>query len=114
MLVLWSIADDLGQSGGSGAGRTIGRGDPRSQAPRALRHHVSREADELAVAKVLWEFHQLDVRSTITGAKKAASGQPIRSVAFTGHRTKKVIKKAEVQLGIEAMAGRTRNAQLQG
>jgi hypothetical protein len=108
ILVLWSIADDLGQAEGAV------RGEPSVaeilEAKLLERSGITlpKKLTKLAVAKALWEFHQSDVRSTVTGAKRAASGQPIRSVAFTGHRTKKVIKKAEMQLGVEAMADRTR------
>jgi hypothetical protein len=98
LLVLWSIADDLGQA------ENAMRGTPSvaellgakllDRSGVALPETLSKPA----IVKVLWEFHQLDLRDTVATAKSSVSGQPIRSVAFTGHRTKKVIKKVERQL----------------
>lgn len=100
LLVLWSIADDFAQ-----ADHAM-RGDSSVAAilqVKLLEHsgiELPEEMTKTAIAKVLWEFHQLDIRDTVVGAKKAAGGQPIRSVAFTGHRTKKVMKKTEKQLDL--------------
>lgn len=101
MLVLWSIMDDFE------AAEKAMRGEPtvaKILGAKLLEFSgitLSEKLTKLTAAKALWEFHQVDIRGMVTGAKKAAGGQPIRSVAFTGHRTKKVIKKAEGQLGVK-------------
>lgn len=99
LLVLWSIADDFGQ-----AEEAMQARPPVAELLGAKLLNLSgltlpETLTKPGIAKVLWEFHQLDVRDTVTTVKNTASGQPIRSVAFTGHRTKKVIKKVEMQLG---------------
>jgi hypothetical protein len=48
-----------------------------------------------SVTKALW-----DVRGRLGDARKGATTGAVRTVVFTGHRTKKVIKKAEAQLGV--------------
>jgi hypothetical protein len=55
---------------------------------------------KLSIATTLWKVHRLDAGDVARDAKDAIGGQPIRSVAFTGHRTKRVIKRAEAQLRV--------------
>jgi hypothetical protein len=95
MLVMWSVIDDL----------DIARGAMRSEPPLAaiLGAQLLEQLDieetpqtKLELAKAIWQIHSVDAGDV----KEAASGQPIRSVAFTGHRTKKLIKRAEAQLGV--------------
>jgi hypothetical protein len=100
LLVLWSIADDFAQADHAMRGSSSVAGIFQVKLVERSGIELPEEMTKTAIAKVLWEFHQLDIRDTVVGAKKAAGGQPIRSVAFTGHRTKKVMKKAEKQLGV--------------
>lgn len=105
VLVMWSIIDDLEQAEGAMrgepplaqtlAGRLGERFDLKAEADLS-------EMSSVEMAKLLWEARSMEgeLRDSLTGARDAASGQPIRSVAFTGHRTKKLIKKVEKQLGV--------------
>lgn len=101
MLMLWSLIDDLDRAEAA----------IRSEPPLAslladgAASRLDGELTKLSIAKLLWELRQLDVRGAIAGKGKA-SGQPVRSVAFTGHRTKKLIKRAEAQLGVTAAPAR--------
>jgi hypothetical protein len=58
----------------------------------------------VAVVCDVADFYDLRLSDEQIGAQVlvlwSASGQPIRSVAFTGHRVKKVIKRVETQLGV--------------
>jgi len=95
MLVMWTIVDEL----------DLARGAMRSEPPLAsiLGAQLLEQLDieetpqtKIELAKAIWQLHNLDAGDV----KEVASGQPIRSVAFTGHRTKKLIKRAEAQLGV--------------
>lgn len=105
MLVLWSIAEDFVRAEGAM------RGEPpvaEILGAKLLEHlglELEAQPTKLAIAKALWEVQRFD-SGDVADAKKAISGQPIRSVAFTGHRTKKVIKKAEAQLGVSPESSR--------
>lgn len=55
------------------------------------------ELTKRASIKALW-----DVRGTIGDARRASSTKAVRTVVFTGFHTKKVIKRAEAQLGVAA------------
>jgi hypothetical protein len=71
-----------------------------SQCPvSAHRRHLSERLPETltkrAAIKALW-----DVRGTVGDARKGATSGAVRTVVFTGHRTKKVIAAAEAQLGV--------------
>lgn len=105
VLVLWSIIDDLDQAEGAIGGKpplaqilASGLGERFDLKPEADLSEMS----SVEKAKLFWEARSMEgeLRDSLTGAKDAASGQPIRSVAFTGHRTKKLIKKVEAQLGL--------------
>lgn len=107
MLVLWSLVDDL----------DLAEAAIRSEPPVAslltetlaegLVSWPGGEMTKLSIAKLLWEVHQLDLRGAVAG--KGSGAQPVRSVAFTGHRTKKLIKRAEAQLGVAAEPVRARS-----
>jgi hypothetical protein len=93
MLMLWSVVDDLDQAEGAI------RSDPPVAALLA-KGFVAAPDDgwtNLSIAKALWKIRDFDLRGADAGK---SGGQPIRSVAFTGNRTKKLIKRAEEQLGI--------------
>lgn len=95
MLVLWGVTDSH-----SAAERAIAGEPPvanilaaklRGRAVEQLPERLTKRS----ATKALW-----NVRSTIGDARKDATTGAVRTVAFTGHRTKKVIKKAEAQLGV--------------
>lgn len=99
MLVLWSIVTDQDE-----AERAMRGEPPLAQVLEAKlvdRVGFVKAGEEgwtpRSIATAIW-----DVQNIQTGAalKGAADGQPVRSVLFTGHRTKKVIRRAEVQLGV--------------
>jgi len=95
MLVLWGITDDQGAAQNAMAGNppvaNILAGMLQERAAEKLPETLTKRS----ATKALW-----DVRGTIGDARKGATTGAIRTVAFTGHRTKKVIKKAEAQLGV--------------
>jgi hypothetical protein len=100
MLVLWSIAEDFARA------EAAMRGEPPvaeilgAKLFEYLNLELEAQPTKLAIAKAIWDVQRLNPLNVADDAKKAVGGQPIRSVAFTGHRTKKVIKKAEAQLGV--------------
>lgn len=100
MLMLWGIAEDHRTALSAVAG------DPpvaRILAPK-LRERVEEtlpgELTTWSVTKALW-----DVRGTVGDARKGATTQAVGAVVLTGHRTKKVIRQAEAQLGVAKSAG---------
>lgn len=105
VLVLWSIVADLTHAEGAihgepplaqiVAGQLGDRFDLKPDADLS-------EMSSVEKAKLFWEARSMEgeLRDTLTGAKDAAGGQPIRSVAFTGHRTRKLIKRVEKQLAV--------------
>jgi len=107
VLELWSVVDDLGQAEGAVrgeppiaqilAGRLGERFDLQPDTDLS-------EMSSIEMAKLFWEVRGMEgeLRDSLTGAKDAAGGQPIRSVAFTGYRVKKVIKRVETQLGVRS------------
>lgn len=100
MLVLWSIAADRGEA------EAIVRGEPplaqileTELAGRAGLVKADEGWTPRSIATAIWDIQNL--RTGVIGdLKTAADGQPVRSVLFTGHRTKKVIARAEAQLGV--------------
>jgi hypothetical protein len=91
MLVLWKVTDDQKEA------LCLMRGEPplaqalgvrlRDQAGEQLPDQLTKAS----LTKAFWE-----VRGAVGDARKDAMG----TVVFTGHRTKKVIEKAEIQLGV--------------
>lgn len=105
MLVLWSVVGDRAQA------EATMRGEPSitSLLEARLRESglyeraaeiVPNELTKRSVAKMLWQVQDLGLGEALDDGRKAAGGQPIRSVAFTGHRMKKFIKRAEAELGV--------------
>ena len=98
MLLLWSVTENLEEA------RRAVRGDP--PVARILSERLLARADEQlpenltkrAVVKGLW-----DVRGTVADAGRASTSGSVRTVVFTGHRTKQVIKRAEAQLGTQGL-----------
>jgi hypothetical protein len=95
MLVLWGITDDLDAAQKAIAGEppvaNILAGKLRERAGEQLPDKLTKRS----VTKALW-----DVRGQLGDARKGATTGVVRTVVFTGHRTKKVIKEAEAQLGV--------------
>jgi hypothetical protein len=95
MLVLWGVVDDQDAAQNAMAGKppvaSIVAGKLRERAVGQLPETLTKRS----ATKALW-----DVRGTIGDTGRGATTGAIRTVAFTGHRTKKVIKKAEAQLGV--------------
>lgn len=95
MLVLWSVSEDLSHA------RAAVRGDPPvakilGAKLFALAHEQFPENPTTrSIVKGLW-----DVRGTVGDSTEGSSNGSVRTVIFTGHRTKKVIRRAERQLGV--------------
>jgi len=95
MLLLWGIVESPTEA------RQAIEGDPPLASILAgkLRKQVGGQLPEKltkrSAIKALW-----DVRGTLGDARRASSSKAVRTVVFTGFHTKKVIKKAEAQLGV--------------
>ncbi|HEV2857679.1 MAG TPA: hypothetical protein VGW80_04675 [Solirubrobacterales bacterium] len=91
MLVLWKVTGDREEA------LCLMQGKPPLAEALGLRlrdqagEQLPDQLTKASLAKAFWE-----VRATVGDARKAAVG----TVVFTGHRTKKVIEKAEIQLGV--------------
>lgn len=95
MLVLWSVAEQFDE-----AQRAIAGQPPvASILARKLQERAGEQLPETltrrSIAKALW-----DVRGAVAESADAATGGSVQTVVFTGHRTKKVIRRAEQQLGV--------------
>jgi hypothetical protein len=106
MLVLWSIVEDFPRA------ESVMRGEPplvevlKGKLSESLGLNLEVESTKASIAKGIWEIHRLNAADAVAGAKEMAKGQRIRSVAFAGHHVKKVIGKAEAQLGVSSRASR--------
>jgi hypothetical protein len=95
LLVLWNVAD------GYEAAHASVQGNPPISSLLGDRlflevdEYLPEELTKRSIAKALWE-----VREGVGGVRKGATTEAVRTVAFTGHRTKKTIKRLEVQLGV--------------
>lgn len=95
MLVLWSITDDLAQAWNAM------RGDPpvaKILAGKLLdtgRERVQVDGTKRSIVKALW-----DIRGIVADGTVQSSDGSLRTVLFTGHRTKKLIRRAQRQLGV--------------
>lgn len=95
LLVLWQIADDFGSARRSIAGNPPIAGLLGQRLSDDLGRRLPEELTKRSIVKALW-----DVRADFDAARKGAGGEAIRTVAFSGHRTKKVISRVEMQLGV--------------
>ncbi len=105
MLVLWSVVDDRAQAeaamGGEPALAKLLEAKLRGTEFAARASQVlPEELTKRTVGKMLWEVQELDLGDAILDGKRATKGQPIRTVAFTGQRMKKFIKRAEAELAV--------------
>lgn len=93
MLVLWGVIDNHETARNAMAGEPpvagILAGRLREQATAQMPETLTRRS----ITKALW-----DARSAIGDARKGATTDAVKTVAFTGHRTKKLIKQIEAQL----------------
>jgi len=96
VLVLWGIADDLGAAERSLAGTPSVADLLGAKMKTSLDSHLPEEMTKLSIAKALWS-----TRAGVGDVRRGATGEALLTVAFTGFRTKKVIRKIEGQLGID-------------
>jgi hypothetical protein len=95
MLLLWGIVETPVEA------RQAIEGDPSLTNILARRvgeqfgEQLPEKLTKRSAIKALW-----DVRGALGDARRASSSKALRTVVFTGFRTKKVIKKAEAQLGV--------------
>ena len=97
MLVLWSVTGTLDEARAA----IDGTGD--QSVARILANRMgdvasARMPDKVtkrSATKALWE-----IRGVVGDATKGAGPGAVGNVVFAGHRMKKVIKKAELQLGV--------------
>jgi hypothetical protein len=95
MLVLWQIADDFDSARRSIAGNPPIASLLGQRLTEGLDERLPEELTKRSIVKALW-----DVRADLDAARKGATGEAVRTVAFSGHRTKKVISRVEMQLGV--------------
>lgn len=103
MLALWSIVPSQGEA------ERVVRGDPplAQVLETKLVDRVGLVKAEdgwtpRSIATAIWEIQYVQAGAAVGNLKGATDGQPVRSVLFTGHRVKKVVRRAEGQLGVEA------------
>jgi hypothetical protein len=96
LLVLWQIADDFGSARRSIAGNPPIANLLAQRLSDGLDRRLPEELTKGSIVKALW-----DVRADFDSARKGTTGGAVRTVAFSGHRTKKVIGRVEMQLGVE-------------
>lgn len=96
MLALWEIADDFAIARRSVAGNPPVASLLGRRLRDQLDERLPEEPTKKAVVMALWE-----VRADLTAARSGIGGDAVRTVAFTGQRTKKVIGRVEKQLGVE-------------
>jgi hypothetical protein len=101
MLVLWDVADDLETAHGSVQGTPPVADLLGDKLFLRIDQHLPEELTKRSIAKSLWE-----VREGVGSVRKGATGEAIRTVTFTGHRTKKTIGRVKAQLGVEAASAK--------
>ena len=95
MLVLWAVVEDIGVAeqaitGEPSLTRMLGT-KLRDRANEQLPDRLTKRS----ITNALW-----DVRNATGEVRRGGLWDAIRTVLFTGHRTKNFIKRAEVQLGV--------------
>lgn len=100
MLLLWGLADSLDTAHQAIVEERL---TPilASRLREMAAEQLPEELTKRSATKALW-----DARAALGDARKGATTGAVKTVVFTGHRTKKVIKKAEGQLGLEPTQGR--------
>lgn len=97
MLVLWGILDGVDEAEAVMAGTStqslasiVG-----GRVHGGAAGHIPDKLTKRAAIQALW-----DARHLVGDAREAAGAGSVSGVVFTGHRTKQLIKKAELQLGL--------------
>jgi hypothetical protein len=103
MLLLWELTNSLDAAQKSIAGEPPVATILASKLGERAGEQLPDELTKRSVTKALW-----DVRGTLGDARKGATTGAVKTVMFTGHRTKKVIKKTEAQLGVKSAQERFR------
>jgi hypothetical protein len=93
MLVLWGVTDYHETAQNAIAGEPPVAGSLASRLREQATAQMPETLTKRSITKALW-----DARSAIGDARKGATTDAVRTVAFTGHRTKKLIKQVEAQL----------------
>jgi hypothetical protein len=97
MLVLWGILDgvDEAQAVMTGTGTQSLASIIAGHIHGGAAEHIPDKLTKRAAIQALW-----DARHLVDDARNAARAGSVGGVVFTGHRTKQIIKKAELQLGV--------------
>lgn len=98
MLVLWEIVEgiDEGKAVMTGASTQSLASIIGGRVEDGVVAHIPDRLTKRAAVRAL-----ADARHLVSDAREAAGDGSVRGVVFTGHRTKKLIKKAELQLGVQ-------------
>jgi hypothetical protein len=98
MLVLWGILESLDEAKAvmTGTGSQSLSSIIGGRVHGGVAEHVPERLTKRAAIQALW-----DARHLVDDARKATGSGSVKGVVFTGHRTKQLIKKAELQLGVE-------------
>lgn len=96
MLVLWGILDGIDEAKAvmTGAGSQSLASIIAGRIHGGAAEHVPDKLTKRAAIQALW-----DARHLMDDAREVAGTGSVGGVVFTGHRTKQLIKKAELQLG---------------
>jgi hypothetical protein len=97
MLVLWGIVETPTEAQKVIEGEPPLAGILAGKLRDRVGEHLPEKLTKRAAIKALW-----DARRALEDARKASPSGAVRSVVLTGFHTKKVIKKAEAQLGVAA------------
>jgi len=95
MLVLWGVAEDFEAAHSSVQGSPPIASLLGDKLFVRVDEYLPEELTKGSIVKALWE-----AREGVGNARKGATSEAVRTVAVTGHRTKKTIKRVESQLGV--------------
>jgi len=97
MLVLWGILDGVDEAEAvmTGTGTQSLASIIAGRIHGGAAEHIPDKLTKRAAIQALW-----DARHLVDDAREVAGAGSVRGVVFTGHRTKQLIKKAELQLGV--------------
>ena len=98
MLVLWGILDGVDEAKAvmTGAGTQSLASIVGERVHSGAAEHIPDKLTKRAAIQAVW-----DARHLVDDARNAARAGSVGGVVFTGHRTKQLIKKAELQLGVQ-------------
>jgi hypothetical protein len=97
MLVLWGILESVDEAEAvmTGTGTQSLSSIVGGRIHGGVADHIPERLTKRAAIQALW-----DARHMVDDARKTAGSGNVKGVVFTGHRTKQLIKKAELQLGV--------------